>query len=279
MPVVLVSVLLILVSALALSTANLLRDSKEARLGALRSAQAFIFDELKRYHAETGSFPASLAAMSTQPGFEHLKSYVPRTNGGGNLPGAATIHLVVSNLITVGSYSAQRAAVIVLYDTNQTITTYLSAAKNTCAPASGAADFANAVSWCGSSTGAVWSAMSGFQLRNDGEAMAYRKMKATADKLVRRYGTTGNFPGTSGVLRTLVTATTGSSVGTSAATCAGTFSLNGVGLECGDLYNPFGNPLSYRLVTAKQIELSGTAGINISAGGPPGKLFYTATMP
>ncbi len=270
MPVVVVSILMMLLSVWTYLSADSLRASKEQRLSVLADGQALIASELQRYHLETGTWPASLEALSSQPAYGHLKTYVSAANGGVLPSPTSPWKVVSSNVLTNGTIRYQRAAAIAQKDFSVAFTDYLSSANNTCNAGGTSQDFYNASAWCGGKS-AFSTKFESSELRGQRERWAHRQQRATANKLVRRYKAGGSLPAaaTATALRTLATATSSSSaVGTDAQSCMGTFTWQGMGLECEDLYNQFGNPVSYRQVSTRSFELTSTSQVLNSAGTP-----------
>lgn len=280
MPVVVVSIMMMLLSAWAYLSADSIQAAKAQRLSVLSDGRALIASEVNRYHLETGVWPSNLEALSAVPGFEHLKSYVTQANKGGVAAPNTPWKIVLSNVLSNGVIQYQRAAVLAIPDASDTLTSYLSSTNNKCNPSGSTLDFYSANAWCGSNKG-YWSTATTGEFKALRERMAYQQQKALANKLIRRYKTTANFPvvATATELRALVTASDmTSSVGLTVAECSGTFHWQGFGVECSDLYNQFGNPVRYRWVAAKQFQLTSTSQIK-NASGTALTLTTNVTMP
>lgn len=266
MPVIVVSVLLLLLSVLASVTATYAESAKSNRLESRQAAQAVVLGEVTRYYKETGALPASLAAMTATAGYRHLAAYQAGSNG--LYPGVTDVVTVSrTNALTDSVWSYQRAAVVALLDRSVPVSAYLNAANNACPPATGGADFASASGWCGGSQG-LWGVVDPRTQAHASMAKALALQEATAEKFVRRYkaGIALPLASTATALRSVVSSTTGSTVGTSSATCAGAFHWGGTPLDCADLYNSFGQPVSYTRPTASQLLLTSSSPIKNAAG-------------
>lgn len=268
MPVIVVSVLFLLLSVLASVTATYAESTKNNRLESRKAAQAVVFKEVARYYRETGTLPASLSAMVATAGYRHLAAYQAKTTTNGLYPSAIDLVAVSrSNALSDTAWSYQRAAVVSMLDRTEPLSTYLNAANNTCPPASGAADFASASGWCGDSSGA-WGVVDPRTQFNASTAKVTALQEATAEKFARRLQAGIALPVVASAtpLRTVAVATTGSTVGTTAATCAGSFYWGGTPLDCADLYNSFGLPVSYSRPAINQVLLTSSTTIKNAAG-------------
>ncbi len=269
MPAVIVGVFMMLIAAWTGLFVDRIGDAKEQRLSTLESGQALIVSEVERYHLETGQWPASLAALSATAGYEHLRQYVPKANAGALGSPTSPWTLVRSNTLNNGVIQYQRVGVLALSDNNKTLTGLLAYTGNTCNPTGSTTDFYSTSAWCGNSKYAYWSTKDTSQFQGPREMQAYASQKVTSDKIVQAYRSTGAIPvrATATALNTLVTKTdVNSSVGTGPADCVGQFYWQGIGFECGDLYNQFGNPVSYRQVSTRRFELTSAAQILTHTG-------------
>lgn len=268
MPVIVVSVLFLLLSVLASVTATYAESTKNNRLESRKAAQAVVFKEVTRYYRETGTLPTSLSALAAAAGYRHLAAYQAKTTTNGLYPSTVdAVAIARTNALTDTAWSYQRAAVVTLVDRTESLATYLNAANNTCPPASGSADFASTAGWCGDSSG-VWGVVDPRAQFNAQTAKALALQEATAEKFARRLkaGIALPLAATATALRVVATATTGSTVGTTAATCSGSFYWGGTPLDCADLYNSFGLPVSYTRPAVNQLLLSSSTTIKNAAG-------------
>ena len=281
MPLLIISVFLMVIAAWGNQTVNLFLNSSAQNQVVLSSGQALIASEVQRYHLQTGAWPTSLAALSTAAGFQHLKQYVPRANGGAFTGPTSPWSVSVSNTLNDGTYQFQRTAAVAIADNTVSLSTYFSSANNTCNLGSSTLDFYSTASWCGSSTWGYWSKTDTLEWRTKREGWSYAHQNATAAKLQRAYLTTLSFPAVA-TAKTLASLATpmyaGATVGVDVTSCLGEFYWQGIGLECSDLYNQFGNPVSYVRTTTKQFVLSSASQI-LTAAGTTRALSTTVTMP
>lgn len=250
--------------------ASQISDAKAQRLATLSSGRALIASEVKRYHLETGLWPASLEALSATTGYEHLRQFTSTVNGGALASPTTPWSLTRSNVLNNGTIQYQRVGIIGLSDNSKTLANLLSYSYNTCNPTSSTADFSSTSNWCGNDKYASWSKTDTIELQGLREKWAYNEHNATATKIIRNYKATGTIPvvAVATPLYSLVTKVdTASVAGTTPATCLGQFYWQGMGFECGDLYNQFGNPVTYRNLAARKFELASTSQILNSAGG------------
>lgn len=280
MPALVVTALLLLLSIFANIAADNFLSARSYRLESSKTAQAVVAREVDFYRLETGTVPASLAVLAATPGYRHLVSYLAETNGGVFPSTSDFVFVTASNVLTDGVWTYQRAAVVAPKDRTETTSSYLSASRNTCPPTTGNAAFAQAASWCGSRD-SFWDALDTRQVANKRLAVARKRQDLTVTKFVRQYQASASFPAAASAtaLRALVTPASGvSTPGTNLATCQGTFYLVNIPLECSDLYNSFGNPVSYQRTGAKQILLTSTSDIK-DASGALVAVSLTRTMP
>lgn len=281
MPFLIISVFLMVIASWGKQTVNLWYSGKAQRLVVLSAGQALIASEVRRYQMQTGTFPASLAAMSATSGFQHLKQYVPQVNGGAFKGTVSPWSINVSNTLSDGTYQFQRAATVALADGTVSLATYLSYANNTCNPSGSTLAYASAVTWCGSNVWGYWASTDTLDLRTQREGLAYKQQNWTAAKFTRAFNTTSTLPvmAAATTLASLVSPIyTGATVGTSSTTCSGQFYWQGIGFECSDLYNQFGNPVSYVRSSALTFTLSSVSQI-LSTAGPNRALTTTVVEP
>lgn len=213
---------------------------------AVRQASA----EVDRYYAETGSIPASLAALSISPGFEHIKGVLRPWQ-----------EMAVSSTLNDGVWQFKRVSVYTQDPTKgQQAANYLASSNNGC----GAGDFASGADWCGSKSSIWWRL----------ETREIIPMQITAqrirqNRLLQKFGNfyskNSAFPNPGAASATL--AATVGYAGT-ATNCTGTFQWQGVPLDCSDLYSVWGTPVTYNLLSTKHIGLISATPIVNAAGTP-----------
>jgi hypothetical protein len=188
------------------------------------------------YRLETGSYPASLTALTTAAGHEYLKS--------DDKPFQA---YALSNVIDDGMWRYRRATVYT-QDPWAPDPNYLLSSNNTC----GTGDFTSSVDWCGSKNSLWWKG----ETRENAQQESARerdRQRRLMNKIVLVYNKNGVFPnpGSAAVSLTSLIA----SPPASAAACNGVWNWNGIPLDCLDLYSIWGTPTVYNYLTTTHIAL------------------------
>lgn len=281
MPVLIVGILFLLISAFASVAADALTAAKNSRRESLVLAQAAVSSAVNRYAFETGSYPTSTADLMAKPTYEYLKTYASSVNGGA-APGVSDIvQIAQSSVLNDGFWTYRRATVFALENRTEQSTTFLGSARNKCPAATGSTDFATSLSWCSPTDNGFATSVEQRAQANARTSKALVTQQFTLTKFVTRYKTAASFPPAASAvtLRTVVSiASPSSSVGTTPATCAGIFQWQTIPFECADLYNRFGQPVSYLLSSAKSIVLTSPTTLTNGAGATP-SLSTSITMP
>jgi len=226
-------------------TYNNLVDMYKSRTQYMRATA--MSEALEQFYTENGAFPASIATLGTASGFQQTRSLTDSWQGYG-----------VSPAISDGTWQFTRM-VFLSNDLSKGIdaTAYLSA--NSC----GAGGYATASSWCGSATGKWFRRETRENFTNQMGTQRVR-MGRLLQKLGDFYNTYGKFPekDSGGNFATNDIRTIASLVGFggTAATCSGTFVYSltaslGVPVDCGDMYDLWGQPVGYQFISTKHIVL------------------------
>ena len=211
-------------------------------------------ENVESYSLETGTLPASIAALSAAQGFEQTRSVVDNWQG-----------YAVSPVLNDGVWQFQRA-VLFSNDPSKGVdgATYL--ATNAC----GTGGYDTALGWCGASTSRWYRKET--RERYNMDIMTQRaRMSRVLQKLADFYNTNAKFPdkdasnnplatGSINALRTLA------GYGGTANTCTGTFTYMGVPVDCGDMFDLWGGPVGYQFISNKHIVLVSESPIFNSSG-------------
>ena len=276
-PSVLVGIFFMLIALLGSANYTNVRASQEYRDAYLQTAQQDVADSLRSFFIENFYFPEDLQTLANAKGYEHLKMYLPKSDA--TTPGFLdqvhqTVYLTApSTAISEAPDSTYRHALtFALKSAQYSSDTFLSPASNRCPldPAN-PQTYANSLNWCSDTTQAYSTQTSNFALYGTLEANALARQALTVDKFNRRanalgVGTQYAYPAqaTLAELRTLVKPIDSAPIGADAKSCSGVFTwkpaapapnVQGVVLGCEDLYNSFGNPVSYIKKTNSQIQL------------------------
>lgn len=258
MPALVLAIYFALIAALAKVSVINLDSAEYNRLVWQKAAQAVVLEGVDQYYKETGVYPDSLSTLANTAGYEHLRSYLSADATNGIFTGSRDlVDVARSNTLTDSFWRYQRAAVFYRDNRTMSAATYLSAAKNGCPPSGTTVDFYSGAAWCGPLKG-TWTRLESREQYSNLLADAREQMNETLAKFGEYYNQAGTFPAaaTPVLLRSLVSLVgTGSAVGTSVGTCQGQFHLQGIPLDCSDLYNRFGNPLYYQKLTTKRVVL------------------------
>ncbi|MDM7481618.1 MAG: hypothetical protein P3W96_006325 [Halomonas sp.] len=258
------SIALMLLGTYGQYTLSAVSSAKNSRLVSLEEGQAVIVEALENYFYEFNQWPASLQALGATPGYEHIRRFLPRSQGG-SYPGVTSPwRYALSSTYTTADAQEQRVGVFI-DGRNPTVNfnTYL--ATNLCG---NGAPFSTAQVWCGSSDFRYVLLNTG-RVRVAKERVAAQQQRLSAEKFIQRWRTQASLPAvaTATALRSLVSpAGTGANVGTSLATCTGSFYWQNMPFECQDLYNQYGNPVSYLRLTANSFELRSQSVFRDNAG-------------
>lgn len=205
---------------------------------------------INNYFIETGTYPASIAALAAVPGYEYLQ----------NMARPFQSLAITTNLDdTVFKYNRISVFSQDPYDHPLTDTQYLSAANNNC----GTGDFATGVDWCGSKTSPWWKHETRETIQSNlaRERIRQRRLltKFTAwynndTSISTINGVWGNnFPNPGAPAARLTALVTG--FAQTATTCTGIYTWHGIPIECRDLYSVWGTPTVYNYVSSSRITL------------------------
>jgi type II secretory pathway pseudopilin PulG len=248
------SLVLMLLGSYGQYSLSVAQAAKHARLASLQEGQAVIIQALENYFYEYNQWPASLQALGATPGYEHIRRFLPRSQGGTLAGITSPWRYVVSNTLVLGDSQEQRVGVFIEgKNANVNFNTYLS--NNLCG---GGEPFTGAVDWCGSDDFRYVLLSSG-ALRLTKERVAAEQQGRVAEKFIQRWRTQSSLPAMSSAtaLRSLVTAAgAGANVGTNLTSCTGSFYWQNIPFDCQDLYNQFGNPVLYRRPSSNSFELT-----------------------
>lgn len=220
--------------------------SKDFHLENLETGQVEIFSAAKDYYRETGAWPASVTVLANTPGYYHLKPYVPKIDGGWYPGLRSPWELRESNELILLNARHRRMAAITHTHTSIDSTSYLSANNNDCADADSPKGFDDAASWCPRGNSLQNEFMS-TEVLFDVEMRAEKQYGRLADKVKALYSNTLSPINLSNPSLPLYQNITHLEYApwavADAFNCTGTFALNTIGVECGDLYNADGNPI------------------------------------
>lgn len=278
MPLLLVSAFFLLVACLASVVGTSTLSKNNNRLANQTAIQAVVVSHVEQYFNEKGIFPSSLQILATTPGYSVLKPYLSKANGGFASSTRDTVSLYLSPQITGNLWRFNRLAVFTPKDTTESVGAYLSTTKNQCPPTTGAKDFDTGAAWCPLKSDLAF--VTDMQLRaNSRLSSAHIGQKMTAAKIATNYAVTTLLPtaATAVTLASQVTSVWGA-VNSGASACQGTFMFSNIPLSCTDLYNAFGQPVSYQKTAANKFELTSPTTL-IDAGGTTTVVTTSITLP
>lgn len=190
-------------------------------------------ESLKQYYAEKQSYPTSLTSMSATVGFEQVKSYIA-TGQGYSVSPSIIDSVWTFQRATVFNYSPTKG------DTVSSITT-----GNSC----GSGSFSVSTSWCGPKD-SLWFRNETRESFNDEIVTQRAKQQRILQKMASYFNTSEKFPnkdqssvalvaGSSYPLKTLA------GFGGTAMTCSGTFTWEAIPIDCGEMFDRWGNDVLY----------------------------------
>lgn len=200
-------------------------------------------ENIEQFYLEKVAFPATIDALGSTAGFEHSRSLKNAWQG-----------YAVSPTISDGVWQFSRA-VLISNDPSRGIDAAAYLGANAC----GVGGYDTATSWCGSPKG-QWFRRESRERYNDQMATQRVRMVRVLQKLTDYYNKAGKFPdkdsGGSALAANSINAlsTLGGFAG-AADTCSGTYTYMGVPIDCGDMYDLWGNAIGYQFVGAKHIVL------------------------
>lgn len=241
-----------LLSALLGNQFLLLGSKATALRGETRGGDVFMAtEEINRYFIEKGSYPASLTALASTAGYEHVKLK----------DAVAFNYKTTTTPLTNTAFQFHRVAVVGQdYREALTATDLFAAANNTCDSDS----FDSASRWCGRKSDNWWVAESKESIADAVSRQRLLLIK-TARKFALYYSANSAFPNSGGGIVTLSSL---AGYAGSAGACSGAFSWSGIPLGCDDLFSVSGLPVSYRYTSSKNIDLVAETAFKTMAGDP-----------
>lgn len=226
-------------------------------VNSLRQTQMYRLAEgVAQYTGEKGSYPASLAVLSSTAGYEHVKALLNNWQGYG-----------VSAAITDGVWTFKRAVTFTNDPTTGTTpSAYL--ATNAC----GTGGYDTATSWCGSKT-SMWFRHETREGFNDQIMTERARMNRLSQKFANYYNANARYPTVDGSNVALaadsITALADlvGYAGTASA-CSGQYQYQGIPIDCSDMFNSWGTKVGYQFVSAAHIILVSETPILNSSGVP-----------
>lgn len=250
------AMMMALASALALQASQEIQLMRWYRANTQRVHTLLLAEGLAQYVAETGTYPATLAALGATAGYEQLRGMLDNWQG-----------YALSAVLTDSQWQYRRAAVYAL-DPSRGLTASAYLAANSC----GSGPFASAASWCGSGRG-LWFRHESRDAYSDAVNTGRARLQRTLQKLADYYSSEGEFPrfdnagvklgaGSSYRLADLA------GYGGSAATCSAVYLWRGVPLGCDDLFDAWGAPVGLSYTSDQAISLTSATPLTNAAGLP-----------
>jgi hypothetical protein len=189
---------------------------------------------VESYYQETGTYPATLQALATTQGYQELRSTLEFNMG-----------YATSAVLTDGSWQFKRAvAYLVPEGIAESVASY--ASKNYC----GTGTVLTAISWCGDQRGLYYRRETRDSINADMTTQQLR-FNRLQSKFVRYYNAHQEYPNRDGSNSLLAEGSLSSIAslvgytGTPSA-CAGTFQYMGIPIDCGDIFDRWGNYTNYQ---------------------------------
>ena len=200
-------------------------------------------ESIEQYHAEHGAFPVSIAAFGAASGYEQTRALGDPWHG-----------YAVSPTLTDGVWQYRRA-VFFLNDPARGVDANAFLAANAC----GTGGYDTAASWCGAATG-LWYRREEKDRFNEQILTQRARMSRMLQKLSDHYSANSAFPdkdaGGNPLAPESVTAlATLAGFAGAAASCTGSFAYQGVPVDCGDMFDLWGNGVGYQFLSSKHILL------------------------
>jgi len=252
---ILVVVIAALLAVFADGVATQYRDL--AQLYQARSRQINVVgvaENIVQFYYENAAMPASLSALYSSAGFQHVRSLIDSWQG-----------YAVSPTLNDGVWQFRR---LVLFSNNPTKGTTPSAylATNSC----GTGGYDTALSWCGDKN-SRWFRLETRERYYEQIATQRARMARLLQKMSDYYNKNGGFPDKDHLNMALapnsitsVAELVGYSGG--ATNCSGTYTYMTVPVDCGDMFDLWGNPVGYQFVSNKHVLLVSETPIYNSSG-------------
>ena len=229
-------------------------NMKAYRASGQRVQLEALAQSIQQYYEEKGQFPASLAALAATPGYSHVTSFMNPWQG-----------YAVSGTLVDSVWSYQR---VVLFSLDPTIgvsqANYL--ATNTC----GSGSFSTASSWCPINN-SIWYRWETRQDMNDAVNEQRLRLNRIQQKLASYFNAQGNFPNLDGSnapltqTNTYALAALANYAGT-ASNCTGTYSWQGIPIDCGDMFDKWGGQVGYAYFSNSHVALTSETPIRDGSG-------------
>lgn len=200
-------------------------------------------ENVEQYFIEKAAFPNTIADLTTTVGFEHSRSLTDNWQG-----------YAVSPAITDSVWQFNRA-VLFSNDPSKGIDPASYLASNSC----GAGGYDTATSWCGAATGR-WFRRETRERYNEQITTQRARMNRFLQKFADFYNTNHKFPdtdaaGTALASNSINTIAALATFGGTAGSCGGTYTYMGMPVDCGDMYDLWGQAVGYQFISAKHIIL------------------------
>ena len=241
---ILVLAIAILLAMLMDGVAGQNRDLIQLYQSRLRQMQLVALAEnLDQFYLETATLPANIAALSASDGFQHVRGLVNTWQG-----------YAVSPTLNDGVWQFSRA---VLFSNDPTKGT--TAAAYLAANACGTGGFDTALSWCGSKD-SQWFRLETRERYNEQITTQRVRMVRLLQKLSNYYNANGKFPDKDNLNiplapNSMTRVATLAGYGGTARNCSGTFTYMTVPIDCGDMFDLWGNPVGYQFISSKRVLL------------------------
>jgi hypothetical protein len=232
-PLVMVAIIAAIATVLGAQVSQNMDLLQLYRFNAQRSQLVMTAENLEQYYTERGSFPASLSALASTPGYEHVRSLLNNWQG-----------YSVSGPLTDGVWTFQR---MVAFSKDpkrgQSVSAYL--AENAC----GIGTFAVASSWCGAKN-SIWFLKETRLGFNDSITTQRARLRRSLQKFGDFYSANGEFPNKDGSGMALAAGETyrlADLVGYPGAAneCTGVHTWQGLALGCDELFDSWGGAIGF----------------------------------
>lgn len=196
---------------------------------------------LESYYQERGVYPATLQALASTPGYEHLHSGFSNNMG-----------YTKSGALNDGTWQFQRAVVyLVPAGSDDRVDTY--PAKNYC----GTGSSLTAISWCGNRQGLYYRRETRDTVNEDLTTQQVRLIRLQM-KFARFYNAFAKYPdknSSNGALSEGSLSTVAELAGYTGApsSCQGTHQYLGIPIDCSDMFDRWGNYVTYQFESATHV--------------------------
>jgi hypothetical protein len=200
-----------------------------------------IAEGVESYYQERGTFPASLQALASTAGYQELRTAIELNMG-----------YVASGTLNDGTWRFNRTvAYMVPQGSKDTVTTYPN--SNYC----GTGPITTALSWCGDQNSLYFRRETRDTVNE--ELITQRvRLNRLQQKFARYYNANQKYPDKDGSNNSLAASSINSFAdlvgftGT-AANCAGPFQYMGIPIDCGDIFDRWGNRVGYQFESSAHV--------------------------